>query len=297
MSAGCSTLLSSSKRVNAAPIAKGLLTRQASGSARFIPRNLPAHPHKDTHRLCTGILLNRAPIVTAWPTPFERSFYKYQARIARALSNPFPYQFYFPPGSPHEVKFRREELRRDAMAFGREFQLRERREGRKYEKLIKALEEENMDAQAELKPVSRTHESDLTGDLTNLNRRSDRNLYLMLKGTHDWTPWRFPVGSVQPTEKLHEAAQRVMNETIGVDMDTWFVARKPISFMDQRHQIPVDGLRDEKVFFLKAHILAGQAQIKHPDTHGQFGWLTKQEIEERVEPEYWEKIKDMLSEL
>ena len=49
-----------------------------------------------------------------------------------------------------------------------------------------------------------------------------------------------------------------------------------------------------QVYFFKGHILAGQCA---PD--GQeivdYAWLSKQEIQQRVEPHYWAVIKDMLS--
>lgn len=168
------------------------------------PYERPTHPHRATHRLCVGVVLNRAPILTAWPSVFERSFYKYQSRIARALSHPFPHEFYFPPNSLFEVEFRRDELKRDSMAFGHEFLLRERLEARKTNKMLEALEEEGADAAVPVKPASRTNEADRKRILSDLNRAGDRNLYLMLRGTHEWAPWHFPYGSVQPEEKLHE---------------------------------------------------------------------------------------------
>ncbi|KZV94043.1 hypothetical protein EXIGLDRAFT_673383 [Exidia glandulosa HHB12029] len=297
MSSGCSSLLRSQKRVNAARfLTRGQATGAASRSR--LHEHIPDHPHKHTHRLCVGLVLNRAPVLTAWPTHFERSFYKYQSRLARALSNPFPYDFYFPPGSLYAVKFRQEEFKRDSMAFGHEFLLRERLQARKTNKLLEALEEEGSEAAAQIKPTSRTSEADVKGDLSNLNRQGDRNLYLMLGGTHDRAPWHFPYGGVNPEEKLQEALQRHMDDQLGIDMDTWLVTHKPIGVLDQTHKLPVDGKKDDKVFFLKAHILAGQVKLKRPGPriHPRFAWLTKQEIEKRCEPEYYAKIKDMLSE-
>jgi large subunit ribosomal protein L46 len=48
------------------------------------------------------------------------------------------------------------------------------------------------------------------------------------------------------------------------------------------------------VYFFKGHILAGQCA---PDGEEivDFAWLTKQEIQQYVEPHYWEAVKDMLS--
>ena len=47
-------------------------------------------------------------------------------------------------------------------------------------------------------------------------------------------------------------------------------------------------------FFLKAHILAGQVR-PNGKTATDFAWLTKEEIEPRVEKAYWESVKDTLA--
>ena len=47
-------------------------------------------------------------------------------------------------------------------------------------------------------------------------------------------------------------------------------------------------------FFLKAHILAGQVRPNDQNVTD-FAWLTKQEIEPRVEKDYWASVKDILS--
>ncbi|KAH7107785.1 hypothetical protein BKA62DRAFT_684442 [Auriculariales sp. MPI-PUGE-AT-0066] len=277
-----------------------------SQQVRGAPPPVEPHPHKATHKLCTGIVLNRAPILTAWGTKFERAYWKYQARLARALSNPFPYDFYFPPGSLHELRFRQDELRRDAMSFGKEYIVRERIESAKarQNKLLLALEAEAQEATPELKPVSRVHPADESGDLTDLNRAGDRNLYLVLRETDRLTgkgKWRLPFGDVKRDERLHDAAKRNLQISAGPDMDVWFVTPKPIGFADDtrqsdKRQSDKKNLTHNKIFFLKAHILAGQA--KPSASNVSFAWLTKQEIQYRVElsrPAYWAAIKDMLS--
>lgn len=103
-------------------------------------------------------------------------------------------------------------------------------------------------------------------------------------------------------------------------MDTWLVSRNPIGFYKPSLPDKSSDILDVEVrvcfplflffflflipykcqpkkvtFFFKAHIMAGQAK---PDvkTVQDFAWLTKQEIQTRVKPEYWNGIKDMLSE-
>jgi large subunit ribosomal protein L46 len=53
----------------------------------------------------------------------------------------------------------------------------------------------------------------------------------------------------------------------------------------------------EKVFFMKARIMAGQADVSK-NTFGDqaFQWLTKSEIQGLVAPKYWSSIRNMLME-
>jgi large subunit ribosomal protein L46 len=53
----------------------------------------------------------------------------------------------------------------------------------------------------------------------------------------------------------------------------------------------------EKVFFMKARIMAGQADVsKSVFGDQEFQWLTKAEIEPLVTPKYWSSVRNMLVE-
>lgn len=53
----------------------------------------------------------------------------------------------------------------------------------------------------------------------------------------------------------------------------------------------------EKVFFMKARIMAGQAKVEGAALgYTDFKWLAKDEIEQSVEEAYWSAIKNMLVE-
>lgn len=47
---------------------------------------------------------------------------------------------------------------------------------------------------------------------------------------------------------------------------------------------------------MKAHIFAGQVRINNKEIVD-FAWVTKQEMKDYVHPDYYNAIKDMLSEL
>lgn len=93
-------------------------------------------------------------------------------------------------------------------------------------------------------------------------------------------------------------------------MNTWFVAGHPIGHAVERPvgekdveskspQQPtnITGVEWEKTFFMKARIFAGQADLKN-NTYGleEFKWLSKDEIQKHVSPEYWVSVKNMLVE-
>lgn len=53
----------------------------------------------------------------------------------------------------------------------------------------------------------------------------------------------------------------------------------------------------EKTFFMKARIMAGQANITDNKLEvADFRWLAKEEIEKVVTPNYWSAVQDMLAE-
>jgi large subunit ribosomal protein L46 len=153
--------------------------------------------------LTTAVILNRSPILTRTPTPFERAFYKYQARIQRALHNPFPFDFYFKQGSLLESRFRIEERTRERKAFGRSSSTKEDEAGPTLQQLGP------QEGEGEI-VMPRKHESDLKIDVKSLDRRGSRNLYLLLK-TKDGEKevWRFPQGIVQRGALLHQVGRNV----------------------------------------------------------------------------------------
>ncbi|KAF8556918.1 hypothetical protein OG21DRAFT_1505952, partial [Imleria badia] len=167
--------------------------------------------------LHAAIVLNRSPLITRTPTPFEQAFYAYQARIHRALRNPFPTEFYFKQGSPLETRFNIEERRRERKAFGAPFGLDPSEERNEATELMEIAIKDEVD-----ESMPRVHKADEANDLKNLNRRGQRNLYLLLKTREDGKDvWRFPQGNIQKDEFLHVAAHRRLDAECGRHMDTW----------------------------------------------------------------------------
>ncbi|KAF5391772.1 hypothetical protein D9757_001689 [Collybiopsis confluens] len=244
--------------------------------------------------LFTSIVLNRAPIITRTPTPFERAYYAYQARLRRAIQNPFPYDFYFKQGSILETRFTLEERKRERLGFGPGFGIADDLDEEKAAANKAAVEQlaEQEGEGEEMMP--RVHPSDEARDYKSLDRKGRRNLYLLLQGIEG--TWRFPQGDVKKGELLHRAAQRDLLLECGENMDTWIVSRNPIG----HYKPPIKAassdhpLSEEVTFFYKAHIMAGQVR-PNSERVQDFAWLTKQEIETRVTEHYWHGVKDILS--
>ncbi|KAG8738974.1 54S ribosomal protein L17 mitochondrial [Ceratobasidium sp. 414] len=247
--------------------------RSLASSSQTVTSPDPAPP------IITSVLLNRSPILTTLPTPFEQAYHDYQARIARALSNPFPREFYFKKGAIAERQFLTEESTREKAAFGQGFG----------ETQLAGLEEEDRTGAVgqteDVTALPREHESDRRGDVKNLNRKGDRNLYLLVKAAEGW---RLPQGPAEPGATLHITALQELHSECGPDMDTWVVGRHPIGV----HEPQESGT--DTILFFKAHIFAGQAKPNGRSVKD-FAWLTTEEIQERVTPEYWATIRDMLS--
>ncbi|KAH9828636.1 60S ribosomal protein L17 [Rhodofomes roseus] len=255
-----------------------------SSAPTSTPKASPSRSSKAS--IQAAVVLNRSPIITRTPNPLERAYYAYQSRIQRALFNPFPDEFYFRPGSILEGQFNAEEKQREKLAFGGPSVK---------EKPIQTLvDSDDQVGKQQQQPMPRIHEADIKGDVRSLDRQMERNLYLLVHGKDSAGKdvWRFPQGGVEEGQALHQAAERDLYAECGEDMDTWVVSRKPIGVMEPSSASASSP--QAYVFFYKAHILAGQA-TPNGKTVKDLAWLTKEEIESRVDQQYWASVKDMLS--
>lgn len=83
-------------------------------------------------------------------------------------------------------------------------------------------------------------------------------------------------------------------------MNTWIVGNSPVGYYELKHksllQKDTTSELGEKTFFMKARIMAGQANLEQ----NKFGlsdykWLVKEEISKTVDNHYWASVKNMLS--
>lgn len=194
------------------------------------PRHLYDQYKKARYRLQAGLLLSRPPLVTQAQTPFESAFYLYQKRLEERLATPFAQDFHFRQGQPAGIDFRIKWLERrrtmsreigrvnrggpyewdDELLIGEGEALAGPdtvRETLYLEAESRVSEDgERLSFEDRLRierPFPRETEADKTGDMTRLDRKLDRTLYLVVRhaGTRRW---EFPKSDVQPEELLHE---------------------------------------------------------------------------------------------
>lgn len=91
-------------------------------------------------------------------------------------------------------------------------------------------------------------------------------------------------------------------------MNTWFVGNHPVGHLIKTHQTKAKDGKEAteetvepastigKTFFMKARIMAGQADTTKASGVEDFKWLAKDELEKLFNPYYWSRVKNMLVE-
>ncbi|RDW59507.1 hypothetical protein BP6252_12594 [Coleophoma cylindrospora] len=270
-----------------------------------------------------GVILSRPPILTRPQTAFEKAFFFYQKRLNERLALPFTRYFYFKKDTPADIDWKLKAKDRggvaakeigDYQAYGAESWNDELLVGDKKsdprsvrEALLKDSEMRTIEGQkpSEVvegikveKPLARVTEADRARDVKRLDRALDRTLYLAVKKEDG--KWGFPAGSLVGRENLHQAAERVLVQTAGMNMNTWIVGHAPISHFiahpwfdkDDSSKVKAPG---QKTFFMKGRIMAGQADLKGNALGVKdFRWLTKQELAKVFHSNYYAQVKNAL---
>ena len=82
-------------------------------------------------------------------------------------------------------------------------------------------------------------------------------------------------------------------------MNTWIVGRVPVAHVVTQPVVKSDGTvekKGEKTFFVKGRIMAGQADVKgNPFGYSDFKWLTREELEKELSPEYYRSVRNMMA--
>lgn len=231
--------------------------------------------------LRAGILLSRNPIVTKEPSAFVKAFYHYQDELERRLMWTFPWYFYFKRGTLSQRKF--DSLQKGPMPRHKDVYYPEGIPDVKHNRERRSKQVVNLPSQSgdgegdKIIPKSRTTPADEKKDIKALDRKLDSTLYLVVNNKE----WRLPSFEVsEEATSLHEAAEAGLRELGGSNINTWTVSNTPAAVIKG----------DVPEFVIKSHILHGQFAPKNLD----FAWLTKEEIKEKVKPEYFTSVEALL---
>ncbi|KAJ6446443.1 50S ribosomal subunit L30 [Purpureocillium lavendulum] len=296
----------------------------SSSTETAIPPPPAAARHAPTpYDVRSGLILTRAPLLTRRLHPFENAFFFYQKRLEERLNTPFITSIYFKPDTARRLDWNLKVREREG-AVAKELGVYHGKSARAWDDELKvgdALSSQDSmldsllrDAEARVsddaeviapedvvpveRPVARETEADRKGDVRRLDRQLDRTLYLVVKGKDG--SWGFPADVVPKNENLHEAAQRILDQAAGVNMNTWIVGRVPVAHLVTEPALGADGsvqTKGQKTFFLKGRIMAGQADLKgNPFGYTDFKWLTREELQKELAPEYFRGVRNMMAE-
>ncbi|KAF6842795.1 putative mitochondrial ribosomal protein [Colletotrichum musicola] len=274
------------------------------------------------YRIKSGAIVTRAPLLTRPLTDFEQAYFFYQKRLNERLALPFITSVYFKPDTPGQIDWEMKIKDRQGVV-AKELGLYKGKTSRSWDDelavgdplskhdtvrdlLLKDAvmrvsddaeiipEEDRVPPEA---PQPRVSEADKKGDRTRLDRAMDRTLYLVVKAKNG--KWEFPAAGLSTEENLHEAAQRILNQSAGVNMNTWMVGRAPIAHHVAKPVVKKDGTverKGEKTFFLKWRIMAGQANLSgNPHGYTEFQWLTREELKQVLSPDYFSSVRNMMA--
>ncbi|KZL80368.1 nudix domain-containing protein [Colletotrichum incanum] len=289
------------------------------------PEPKPAGQTGPNYHIKAGVILTRAPLLTRPLTAFEQAYFFYQKRLNERLSLPFITSVYFKPDTPALIDWNMKVKDRQG-TVAKELGVYNGKASRAWDDeltvgdglsshdttvdlLLKdsvmrvsddaeIIPEEDRAPPEALAP--RVSEADHKRDTTRLDRAMDRTLYLVVKKQlKDGAKWEFPAAGMSTEENLHEAAQRILDETAGVNMNTWMVGRVPVAAYVKKPATTKDdatAAKGQKTFFLKGRIMAGQADLSaNKHQYKEFKWLTREELREVLEPEYYRSVRNMMA--
>ncbi|KAL4807539.1 ribonuclease H-like domain-containing protein [Aspergillus unguis] len=275
-----------------------------------------------TYTINAGVLLSRPPQITRDLTNFEKAYYFYQKRLNERLALPFTKYFYFKRGTPADEDWKNKVRERTTAARDIGKYNAYSKEAWNDELLVGAQEPEPShivealvsDAESTAnntsqdtskteeipRPHPRVTEADKKGDMKSLDRALQRTLYLLVQSKEGY--WKLPSSPVAGDETLRLAAERTLEQSAGIHMNTFMVGYHPVGHYVYNARKPKTNesgvtIAGEKTFFMKGRIMAGQADLSANQQNLQdFKWLAKEEIAKYVLPPYYASIKNMLAE-
>ena len=112
------------------------------------------------------------------------------------------------------------------------------------------------------------------------------------------TGWILPFGNLEEQETLDSAVPRLIKNHFGERLDTWVVGKAPgiSSLILVGHYTLPSTTNSPVIFFMKTYILAGKL-IPQQEAFEKYAWLSRAECAEKMVPEYYSQVSDMMTDL
>lgn len=246
-----------------------------------------------------GMVLSRVPIVNPELTEMEKKYYKYMSELERRLMWTFPAYFYLKKGTLSEHRFyaaqRGPISKQEGVWFPKGVpDIKHGRERSRKQEIVIPKNKSAQEGINELEDISRPiapnnilTDADKSGNFNSLERQLRRTLYLLVKDNKG--SWRFPNFELGEEKSLHDAAEKGLREVGGDNINTWTVSKTPATVLKNGEK--------NLEFLIKSHILMGQFEIRDKNSISEYAWLTKDEIKEKVDKEYYMKTGFLLSDI
>jgi len=128
-------------------------------------------------------------------------------------------------------------------------------------------------------------------------RKLDRKLFLIVKKDRKEHAWQFPQGLKEPSENaLRATAEREFAEECGKNVNVFFNGNAPVHFYTYSYPQEVQKQLNSygaKVFFFYAYYIKGNIEL-NPKELIDYRWVTKEEMKEYFEPDFYNHIKEVL---
>ena len=144
-------------------------------------------------------------------------------------------------------------------------------------------------------PAPRETEADATGEIHTRNRQLKERCYLALKtgaeGNKSGPRWTLPSAIAQSDETLLQTAERAVSESVGTDLGLWCPSNAPmtVNFREFSPNLPEEFRENyfgEKIYYYRVQWSQGDVDEAAVKKNAEdWGWLTREEITERVEKE------------
>ncbi|ORY28653.1 hypothetical protein BCR39DRAFT_534699 [Naematelia encephala] len=272
---------------SAVRVARRFASTEAASSSSSSSIDLPTPPPRPRRTtsissssppIYASLILSRPPLLQHSPSELESTYHASNLALRNAISNPTPTNFYFRAGSLPARRFDLRTYEYESATFGKSI-------------AGKAPDVGDIPGEPEVTvlPRDKWEKEDAARKEKSLERWPEEEIFCLVK---EKGKWKFPTTRVQDQEVLHEAVDKrltgVQGALGGEGLDSWLVTKKPIGVVKNG---------EERTFFLRSHVLAGEPKLSKSSPWSEWAWLSSAEVQARLRKQgddaFWEDIKGL----